>query len=59
MGVRFLKDIFPLKKLSFEGVFFSAPANADSYLSHLYGDYMVLPDLSKITYHVSSVNIEE
>lgn len=59
LGVRLLKDIFPLREISFEGKSFPAPTNVDSYLSHLYGDYMVLPDLSKITYHVQNVDIKE
>ena len=59
LGVRLLKDIFPLREISFEGKSFTAPTNVDSYLSHLYGDYMVLTDLSKITYHVQNVDIKE
>jgi lipopolysaccharide cholinephosphotransferase len=36
-------DIFPLKKIFFEGIEFFAPNNASKYLKTLYGDYMKLP----------------
>ena len=41
---RHINDIFPLTKISFEGKYFSSPANPDAYLKELYGDYMKLPD---------------
>lgn len=36
-------DIFPLKKISFEGMEFYAPNNTEHYLHSLYGDYMLYP----------------
>ncbi len=37
-------DIFPLKKISFEGMEFYAPNNTEHYLHSLYGDYMLYPN---------------
>ena len=41
---RYLKDIFPLKDIQFEGYMFMAPADTDSYLTELYKDWQTLPD---------------
>ena len=54
-GVNFLKersynDIFPLKKIEFEGVLFNAPYDCDAYLKKIYGDYMIMPE--KIEVHI-------
>lgn len=38
------KDLLPTKKIMFEGEYFNAPNNVDSYLRHMYGNYMELPD---------------
>lgn len=35
--------IFPLSEILYEGYSFSAPANPDTYLKELYGNYMQLP----------------
>lgn len=48
-GVNFLKersynDIFPLRKIEFEGVLLNAPFNCDAYLVKLFGNYMELPE---------------
>ncbi len=59
LGPRRRKDIFPLKEIMFEGKMFSAPNNCDGYLSLLYGDYMKLPDLDKLTYHTSEIKLNE
>jgi len=40
-------DIFPLCRISFEGLEFSAPNNYKNYLSAVYGDYMTLPPKSE------------
>ena len=54
-GVNFLKersynDIFPLRKIGFEGVLFNAPFDCDAYLKKMYGDYMKMPE--KIEVHI-------
>lgn len=45
------KEMFPLKKIQFEGHDFWAPANPDAYLTHMYGNYMELPNLDKLYQH--------
>jgi len=52
---RYAKDIFPLTTHEFEGRQFPVPANADALLRRLYGDYMQLPDLSKLAPHVGKL----
>ena len=52
---RNLKDIFPLTEIEFEGQLFPAPGNTAVYLSKIYGDYMKLPDLSKVTPHLKEI----
>ena len=50
-SVRKIRDIFPLGSVSFEGHLFPAPADADSYLRGIYGDYMKLPPEEKRINH--------
>ena len=38
-------DIFPLKKIMFENVYFWGPNNPDSFLRKIYGDYNKLPPI--------------
>ena len=52
---RYAKDIFPLTTHQFEDKEFPVPYNADALLRRLYGDYMQLPDLSKLNLHVSKL----
>ena len=40
---RLKTDIFPTKKILFEGDYFSVPNNTHSYLERVYGDYLELP----------------
>jgi len=40
-------DVFPLRKITFEGVSSFAPNNYENYLSTVYGDYMTLPPKSE------------
>lgn len=44
----FLKDIFPLSTIEFEGIEFPAPGNVDSYLTNMYGDWRKLPTEEQI-----------
>lgn len=50
---RYADEIFPLTTHTFEGHDFPVPGNADAHLRHLFGDYMQLPDLSKLSLHVA------
>lgn len=50
---RYADEIFPLTTHTFEGYDFPVPGNADAHLRHLFGDYMQLPDLSKLSLHVA------
>lgn len=51
-----IKDVLPLKKYQFEDSCFLGPANADSVLTHFYGDYMELPSLDKRVPHYERVD---
>ena len=42
-SIRKMDEIFPLTRIEFEGMSFSAPAHSDRYLQRIYGDYMSLP----------------
>lgn len=44
-------DIFPLKKIEFEKIKFSAPKNSEKVLSELYGNYMELPPVEERQVH--------
>jgi len=51
------KDIFPLKKIEFEGHQFNCPGNTDAFLTCVYGpDFMTLPPEDQRVVH--SINIE-
>lgn len=45
------EELFPLKKVLFEGSYFWAPANSEAYLTRMYGDYMKLPKLDNLKKH--------
>lgn len=47
-NIRVKDEIFPLTSIKFEGYDFPVPGNYDSYLSHMYGDYMSIPTDDKI-----------
>ena len=42
-GIRRKSDIFPLKKISFEGTYFYAPNNSNEYLKSIFNNYMKIP----------------
>lgn len=50
---RDINDIFPTKQISFEGYFFPAPNDIDAYLTKIYGNYNMLPNLDTITTHIT------
>lgn len=53
---RFIKDIYPLKRISFEGENFNAPNDPEAYLKTIYGeDFLSIPPKNKIKLHVSNV----
>lgn len=54
---RYYNDIFPLKRCDFEGISLPVPNNCERYLNNIYGNYMELPDLSKIELHTVDVKI--
>ena len=45
------EDFLPTKKGSFEGLSVNLPADADAYLTQLYGDYMTIPSEDKRERH--------
>ena len=61
MAVKDIKcdDVFPLKKYKFDDYTFVGPNNADSILTHFYGDYMKLPKEEDRIPHYSSVEFED
>lgn len=48
---RYLKNIYPLKKISFEGHLLNAPQKPDPYLTDIYGDWRKIPSESDIVTH--------
>ncbi len=52
---RYSEDLFPLVYKPFEGYSFPVPNNYCHYLSTIYGDYMKIPEMSRIHIHLSNV----
>lgn len=48
-------DIFPLKKIKFEGMEFSCPNNPEQYLRNLYGDWEKIPEPDRIVIHTDTI----
>lgn len=61
-GVQFnivydVRDIFPLKRHTFEGVELSIPGNSHHMLQTQFGDYMQLPNLDHVQGHANRLEI--
>lgn len=56
---RNIDDILPLRTADFEGYQLPVPKNYDKVLRDQYGDYMVLPDISKVNLHVRKLEIKD
>lgn len=53
------KEVFPLKKIIFEGLEFPVPKNPEHYLGSIYSfNFMELPPLDKRTIHAHAIQIE-
>lgn len=52
---RYIKDIFPLTEMEFEGKMYPVPYNTDAMLKKIYGDYTQLPDLKDIHPHYNKL----
>lgn len=52
------EDVFPIRKISFEGATFSAPHNVDSYLTECYGDWRKIPAASERYNHEFGFKLE-
>jgi len=52
---RHIEDLLPTTTLPFEGHALPVPGNYQKVLSDQYGDYMQLPDISKVNLHVSKL----
>lgn len=56
---RYMEDLLPTTTLPFEGYQLPVPGNYDKVLRDQYGDYMQLPDISKVNLHVSRLKIDD
>jgi lipopolysaccharide cholinephosphotransferase len=53
-----IKEVFPLKKLNFEGLEFPVPHNPEHYLGSIYSfNFMELPPEEKRTIHAHAIKI--
>jgi lipopolysaccharide cholinephosphotransferase len=53
------KFIYPVKKISFEGLSFNCPQQEKAILEHLFGDYMQLPPINQRKTHATEIKIFE
>ena len=51
------KDFIPVKPIIFENHIFPAPADPDSYLKELYGNYMQIPPKEKRAVHAKKIEV--
>jgi lipopolysaccharide cholinephosphotransferase len=54
-----MEDTLPLSEMEFEGHLFPVPHDTHAALTLKYGDYMRLPDIDKISVHVSTLTIDD
>ena len=54
-----MDDVFPLKKINFEGKMFNCPHNTDQILTNIYGDYMRIPSSENRLIHAESIEFFE
>lgn len=52
---RYYNDVSSTRLVPFEDTVLPVPVNAEHYLEMIYGDYMRLPDLNRITPHISKI----
>lgn len=48
---RYLKNIYPLSSISFEGTLLNSPCNISEYLDDIYNDWHKIPDTKQIVTH--------
>lgn len=54
------EDVFPLKKIDFEGKLYFCPRKTDNYLKSIYGNsYMILPPVEKRVQHFRKISLDE
>lgn len=51
LNIHYVKDIYPLKKISFEGIMLNFPNHIENNLREAYGDFMQLPPEEKRKNH--------
>lgn len=54
-GGYFKKDVFPVKRMKFEGIEVCVPNNPDAVLRALFGDYMQIPPKEKRAIHTKRI----
>lgn len=56
---RYLRDVYPLQRIPFEGLMLCAPHNLDNYLTEFYGNWRKIPSANEIRTHNVNILIEE